>query len=162
MVSLTLDLYKLERDIKTEIMLRLNNTDFTKNAIEGSRLLFALSAEQKEGNILYEQALNQLETWSISSEAGKITKDLAPLSTCFSFSFNESRKKEILNKIIKLIELSIKRFPEKFNVINDPEQKHTFAKINDAFDEKTIDQLRNYIRKNINGSIFRKCLFIRL
>jgi uncharacterized protein (TIGR02391 family) len=160
MVPLSVDFYKLEADIRKEIVNRIERTEIITHPLEGAWLLYALAFEGKENNLFFKRFMAELENWAISQASGNRSKDLAPLSMCGFLSANEDVKNIVVKKANEILAEALQKSETKFSVINDPEQIFCISLLKDGVNGKTKTDLVRSIRNNITGRIARKALFI--
>jgi len=160
MVLMNIDFYKLREKIRREVTLRIENLETTNYPLDVAWLLYSLSFEDRENNVIFKKGLNSLEKWALSNVSGTRDKELAPLSLCCYLSEKEEVFKKAMKKIKTILENNITKSPlPKFNVLNDPEQIFCISLLKEKMPDKYKTQLIEKIKKNLNGSIIRNIFF---
>jgi len=157
-LNLSVDFYKLRKEIRRELISRLSSITINNYSIDSAWLSYALSFEKKS-NPFFEKSIRILEKWICSGGSGSKDKDLAPLSLCSCFSSNEEIKIKAIEKFKKILERVLPKSHLKFNVLNDPEQvfcASLLLKNIEDFKGNVIEVVKN----NFNGCLTRKVLFI--
>jgi len=161
-VNLNINLYELKEKVKKEVINRILNIDIFDHPLDSAWLLYALFIEEKHNNPFFKEYILKLKEWGLSEEAGKKNRDLAPLSLCGFLLSGTEVEAEIIGKVKELLSKAIEALSKsdvRFNVLNDPEQVFCVSLLL-GNKEDARNQIINIIKRNINGRISRKVLFI--
>jgi len=159
MVPLSIDFYKLKDKVRREILNRIEKMYVYDYPVDVCWLAYALAME--EDNIMVQRIVRELENWALSEDAGKKNRDLGALSL-YAFLKGESNvENTVVEKIKVLLDKNISKFIiRKFNVLNDPGQIFCISLVKNLLEPSIKDKLREIIKRNINGSLTRKILFV--
>ncbi len=158
-INFDFNLYELKEKIRKEIVNRIMSINTSNYPLDAAWLLYALSLPKKSNNPFFAQGMSELERWALSEESGKKNKDLAPLCLCAFLSTKLEIKNEIIKKAKRIIERSLPGHDMRFNILNDPEQVFC-ASLLLKNEQSLKKQIVTVIKKNINGRVSRKALFI--
>ena len=158
-INLSFNFHQLQEKMRKEIVKRITNLEISAYPLDSAWLLYALSLDGKEGNLIFEKYIDLLEKWSLSEEAGRKKRDVAPMSICGFLTTKLEVKETIIKKVIELLEDTLSKVSTRFNILNDPEQvfcASLLLKDHEDLKRRVVD----VIKKNFNGRISRKALFI--
>jgi len=154
-----INFFQFKEELKKRIFERLEKTDPIKHPTDWAWLTYASSHDGIKNNPIFKCALEALEKWALSQDAGKQERHLAPLSIYVNFAKTNKNFEEIRKKAIFIFVKSIEKEITKFSPLNDPEQVFSLSLISKHIPEENRKGLKRVIQKRINGRLLRSILY---
>jgi len=158
MVSI-MNFYIFRDELRRRIFERKNSVDVYQHPTDWGWITYALSCNGKENNPLFNEVLNNLENWTLSENAGKQERHLAPLSIYSYLTANKEVNSKIIEKIISILNKVLAKEITKFSPLNDPEQVFCITLISEYIPDDQRDMLKVIVSKINNGRLLRRILY---
>ncbi len=124
-------------------------------------MLARLCVSNGRRDITVQRIMRELENWALSEDAGKKNRDLGALSLYAYLKGKSNVERMVIEKIRLLLGRNISRpIIRKPNVLNDPGQVFCVSLVNYLLEPNISDKLVDIIKRNINGGLTRKILFV--